>query len=155
MDRDNWEVEEDSARAARRASFSALLVLPDEKDRSIKEQARVLVQPVQDLEQSILHLRTLPRGDEAAGVLMDKTMESLRAVRATLIQRLEVLEVAKEYGWDGVDTYFGKLDSGIRGELRTAVEKAIRKGGGAMGQRAAAAKRRPYSFPSRRPPWDQ
>ena len=156
MERDNWELEEDSARKTRRGGFEALLVLHDDKDRSIKEQARVLVVPVQELEQVILHLRDLPRGEGEEAVKMDKTMESLRSVRATLVQRLEVLQVAKEFGWAGVDTHFGKLDSGIRPELRTAVEKSIRKSGGVVGNRHYhSVKRRASSYPPRRGNWDQ
>ena len=70
--RDDWELELEAAKKLRHTGFDALLILPDEKDRAIKEQARASVPVVQDLEEALLYLRARPRGEGDDGVAWDK-----------------------------------------------------------------------------------
>ena len=71
-------MEEDGVRRTRHRGLEALLLLPEEKDRSIKEQARSLVEPVTDLEGLILQFSRLTQGEAMDKETWDQSMETMR-----------------------------------------------------------------------------
>ena len=107
-DRDDWEEETPEARRIRRGSFDSLLHLPDEQ-KSVREQAKLLVANTRELEELILENKALPPpegdGAEEAIIQADRRLERMRVVNAGLMDRLELIQAGHDLGWDVVQVY--------------------------------------------------
>ena len=127
--RDDWEQEAPEQRLARRGQYQTLLHPGmDEKKKSVFEQASSHVPAIILQEDAILHLKGVPRGDDAEEAAKTTTaIDKLRQVRAIHVQRLRILMMACNHGWDLVNVVLTDRKIGEDKEVASAMEKLEKK----------------------------
>ena len=127
--RDDWEAEAPEVRVARRARYQSLLHPGmDEKKKSVYEQALSLVPTIILQEDAIDHLKDNPKGDTPAAIAKtDVSMDKLRQARANLVERLKILMMACNHGWDLVNVVLDERKIGEDKEVAHAMEKLEKK----------------------------
>ena len=125
--RDLWEKETAYKKSARRSAYLVVVNSNDEKDKTIKEQAKSLHLPLLEIEENIVFLKGLPQPKEKkAREKLVKRLEGNRRARHKLHERLHELCVAQKYGWKVVTRFQNDRLEGEEKEVQRAVERVRR-----------------------------
>ena len=139
--RDAWESESAFQRNARKAEYLVVVKSQEDKDKSIKQQAKSLHEPLEETELTIEYLKEQPEPKEKKEKdKLVQRIEGLRRRRKRLHEWLYELCIAQKHGWKVVTTYQHDKLEGEAKEVQKVVEK-VRKEEEAEGKKGSAAKR--------------
>ena len=106
--RDDWESETEEEKLLRSARYEALKLFIDDRPGSIvleETEAEFLVKVVPDMEETILSLKLLANEQVEMKQDWDRILEGVRKARAPLAERLEVLYIAQQHGWEVAELF--------------------------------------------------
>ena len=127
-DKKDWERESAAERLARRTKYMELANDKDPKTVSLQQQAKAMAEPVIEIEDFILYVRTfnLTGATAQQQAVYDKNMAKVKAAVKVITERLDILHVANRHGWEIAKRLIERKQTGEDKELQLAIDD-IRK----------------------------
>ena len=97
--------------------------------RAIQHQSSAMASSVINQELAITYLRSLdlPLDDEPQAKSLAETIDALQQSRKDLVDYLEYIGVAHDFGWDAAKIYRDEPDDAVSKRIQSAVSKAKKK----------------------------
>ena len=97
--------------------------------RAIQHQSSAMSSSVINQEKAIAYLRSLdlPLDDEPQAKSLAETIDALQQSRKDLVDYLEYIGVAHDFGWDAAKIYRDEPDDAVSKRIQSAVSKAKKK----------------------------
>ena len=123
-DRKDWEKETAAERLARRTKYMELANDRDPKTVSLQQQAKAMAEPVIEIEDFILYVRTfnLTGANAQQQTVYNKNIAKVKAAVKTITDRLDILHVANRHGWEIAKRLIERKQTGEEKELQLAID---------------------------------
>ena len=122
--RKDWERETAAERLARRTKYLELANDKDAKTVSLQQQAKAMAEPVIEVEDFLLYVRTfnLTGVNPQQQQVYNRNVAKVKSAIKTMQQRLEVLHVANRHGWEIAKRLIERRQTGDDKELQLAID---------------------------------
>ena len=122
--RKDWEKETAAERLARRTKYLELANDRDPKTISLQQQAKAMAEPVIEIEDFILYVRTfnLTGANAQQQTVYNRNIAKVKAALKAITDRLDVLHVANRHGWDIAKRLIERRQTGEDKELQLAID---------------------------------
>ena len=122
--RKDWEKKTAAERLARRTKYLELANDRDPKTISLQQQAKAMAEPVIEMEDFILYVRTfnLTGANAQQQMVYNQNIAKAKAALRSITDRLDVLHVANRHGWDIAKRLIERRQTGEDKELQLAID---------------------------------
>ena len=153
--RKDWERETAAEQLARRTKYLELANDKDAKTVSLQQQAKVMAEPVIEVEDFLLYVCTfnLTGVNPQQQQVYNRNIAKVKAAIKTMQQSLEVLHVANRHGWEIAKRLIERRQTGDNKELQLAIDDVRKRDADKAKQdrRVRDRKRSRLSYRSRSP----